>query len=203
MRLIPKRIKKKQTILDRYEINAKNQVVIDVSIKSVESLYHDFDKTAPYHRKELDEEFVNYISKCVTEIGKSPFIIQLSLEKLPDENLESRIRKSINGHYVYLSEVERRSMRNVFHRSMILFIVGFILLALAIIATRKASAGGVVEEVFAQGLTIAAWVSLWEALVNVFLDWLPHHNRIKLYNKIMAAEIFFRPIETSSGKRTK
>ena len=70
--------------------------------------------------------------------------------------------------------------------------MGLSLLVLAILAMRSASINkGFVGEVFAQGLTIAAWVSLWEAFVYVFLDWRPHRENIRLYERIIDAEVEF------------
>jgi len=64
---------------------------------------------------------------------------------------------------------------------------------LAILATRGLAANkGVVAEVFAGGLTIAAWVSLWEAIVKIFLEWHPHRENIRLYNRIIEGRVVFR-----------
>jgi len=185
----------KKRIIDRYEITDNNEAVIDVSVKSVEHLYHDFDKTAPYHRKELDEEFVDYLTECVREIGRHPFIIRISLENMPDEPLMERVRKSLGNHYVYLTQIEIRYLKRIFRRSAVLFIVGLVLLVFAIIATRGLVAHeSVIFEVFAQGLTIAAWVSMWESLANIFLEWHPYKENIRDYNKIINAPVIFRPL---------
>lgn len=168
-------------------------MVIDVSIHSIEDLYHDFDKTAPYYRKELDHEFVDYLTECIQEIGKHPFVIRISLEKMPDEILMGRVQKSLNSYYVYLKDIEIRSIKQVFRRFVILFTAGIVLLVLAIFATRRLSSHeSVVAEVFAQGLTIAAWVSLWEAIVKIFLEWRPHREAIRLYNRIIDSPVIFR-----------
>lgn len=183
----------KKPVLDRYELTDKNEAVIDVSIPSVEHLYHDFDKTAPYYRKELDEEFVTYITESVEEIGRHPFILRISLEKMPDEVLMDRVQKSINSYYVYLKEIEVREMKRMFRRFVTLFVLGLILLVLAILATRRLSSHeGVIGEVFAQGLTIAAWISLWEAIVYIFLELRPRKDSISQYNRIVNAPVVFR-----------
>lgn len=183
----------KKTVLERYELTDKNEAVIDVSVPTVERLYHDFDKTAPYFRKELDEELVIYITECVQEIGNNPFIIRISLETFPAGEVMQRVQNSINSYYVYLKEIESRSMNRMFKRFVTLFIVGLVLLVLAIVATRRlADFRSVVAEVFAQGLTIAAWISLWEAAVNIFLEWKPRRETISLYNRIINAPVVFR-----------
>ncbi|MBW2476590.1 MAG: hypothetical protein JRE63_04610 [Deltaproteobacteria bacterium] len=182
----------KKAAANRYEINDRGQIVIDISVPSVEHLYHDFDKTAPYYRKELDQEFVDYLIECVSEIGKSPFIIRMSLEKMPDEKLMDRVRKSINSYYLYLKEIELRSTKQMFRRFIILFAVGVTVLVLAILANRRLFFyQGVIAEVFAQGLTIAAWVSLWEAIVYIFVERQPHKVNIRLYDRILDAQILF------------
>ena len=183
----------KKTIIDRYEKTEIGQVIVDVSIDSIEHLYHDFDKTAPYYRKELDQEFVDYLTESIREIGKHPFIIRISLEKMPDETSIERVRKSLNSYYIYLKEIETRSLKFIFRRFIILFAAGLVFLIFAILASRKLSLNrGVVAEVFIQGMTIAAWISLWESLVNMFLDWPPRRGTMRLYNRIIHSQVIFR-----------
>ena len=52
-------------------------------------------------------------------------------------------------------------------------------------------------EVFAGGLTIAAWVSLWEAIALLFLEWQPHRQNIRIFNRIINAPIRFRDINAT------
>jgi hypothetical protein len=183
----------KKSIISRYERTDKNEVVIDASVRTVEDLYNNFDRTAPYLKKDLDEEFVDYVIECVREIGQSDFVIRISLSSMPDETVMDRVRSSIQTYFQYLQEKERRALGAMFRRSMVLFSIGLALLALAVMATRRLSSSeGVLAEVFAQGLTVAAWVSLWEAIANLFLEWYPHQQDIKRHIKVMNAPVAFR-----------
>jgi hypothetical protein len=185
----------KKSAIDRYEIIENDTVAIDVSVKSFEDLYDKFDKTAPYHSKELDQKFVDYLTDCVQEIGKYPFVVRISLEKMPDELLMDRVNNSINNYYIYLKGVEVRLMKQMFRRSIILFVIGFVFLVLAILVNRGLPSNhGVIAEVFAQGLTIAAWISLWESIANIFLEWYPHKENIRLYNRIIESKTILRPL---------
>jgi len=189
----------KKSILSRYERTDKNEVIIDASIRTVEDLYSNFDRTAPYVKKDLDQEFVDYVIECVREIGQSDFVIRISLANMPDEAVMERVRTSIQTYFQYLQETERRALGAMFRRSMVLFSIGLALLALAIMATRRfSSSEGVLAEVFAQGLTVAAWVSLWEAIANLFLEWFPHHQDIKRHSKVINASVMFCPLPTVS-----
>jgi len=90
-------------------------------------------------------------------------------------------------------DLELRSVTVLLRRSSVLFAIGLVLLGLAIEATRMVSSNkGVLAGVFAQGLTIAASVSMWEAIANLFLEWHPHRQNIRLHSRIMNAPGGFR-----------
>lgn len=183
----------KKTVLERYAVTDDGLIVIDISARCVETLYHNFDRTAPYAKKEFDQDFVDYLTDCVREIGKAPFLIQFSLENEPGSSVKERVCNSINNYYLYLRELEMRALKRMFHRFLILLGVGLGLLVLAILTTRRLGSGdNVVTEVFAGGLTIAAWVSMWEAIAMLFLEWQPHRQNIRLFNRIILAQVRFR-----------
>jgi len=45
--------------------------------------------------------------------------------------------------------------------------------------------------IFFEGITIAAWLSLWAAIVTLIIKWPPHTRNIKLYEKIMKTKVIF------------
>ncbi|MHC4430386.1 MAG: hypothetical protein ACYTBS_00970 [Planctomycetota bacterium] len=186
----------KQTIVDRYERTQDGQIVLDVSVQSVEHLYNNFDRTAPYVKKDLDQSFVDHLTDSVREIRDDDFVVRISLSQMPDEMVMERVRKSIRTFHAYLQDLELRAVAALLRRSSVLFVIGLVLLALAIEVTRIVSSNeGVLAEVFAQGLTIAAWVSLWEAIANLLLEWHPHRQSIRLYGRIANAPVLFRHFE--------
>ena len=126
----------KKTILGRYELTEQNEVVIDVSIRTVEDLYNNFDRTAPYMKKDLDQEFVDYIIDSVREIGDNDFVIRITLFNMPEEITMSRVRSSIHTFFQYLKDTEHRALETMFRRSFMLFGIGLALLSLAIAASR-------------------------------------------------------------------
>jgi hypothetical protein len=183
----------KKPIISRYELTEKNEIIIDASVRSVEDLYNNFDRTADYLKKDLDQEFVDYVTDCVREIGRRAFVIRISLSIMPDKVVMDRVRRSVRTFFLYLQETERRQLRAMVRRSLVLFAIGLALLVLAIAATRRfSSSEGVLAEVFAQGLTVAAWVSLWEAIANLFIEWYPRRQEIKRYWHVTKAPVIFR-----------
>ena len=190
----------KRTIVDRYERTENGQIVLDVSVQSVEHLYNNFDRTAPYLKKDLDQSFIDHLTESVREIRAHDFVVRISLSQMPDEKVMERVRKSIRTFHTYLRDLELRAVGAMLRRSSVLFVIGLVLLALAIEATRMVSSNeGVLAGMFAQGLTIAAWVSMWEAIANLLLEWHPHRQNIRLYSRIMNAPVMFRHFEQGTG----
>jgi hypothetical protein len=188
----------KKSIISRYERTENNEVIVDASVRNVEDLYNNFDRTAPYLKKDLDQDFVEYVIDCMHEIGRTDFVIRISLSNMPDKVVMDRVRRSIKTFFQYLQDTERRALRKMFRRSLVLFVIGMVLLALAIEATKRLSSSeGVLAEVFAQGLTVAAWVSLWEAIANLLLEWFPHRQDIKRYDRVINAPVTFRHLRES------
>jgi hypothetical protein len=49
----------------------------------------------------------------------------------------------------------------------------------------------VMGSVFAEGLTVAAWVSLWESLATFLIHWTPRRRRIRLFESIAQSDVLF------------
>ena len=183
----------KRNLLSRYERDADGNIIVDVSATRVEDLYNDFDKSAPYIRRDLDRDFADYLIACGREVGKAPFIIRLSLADPPDEQKSARVRNSLNNYFLYLAEIEIEKILEMFRRSAILFAVGLgILFASVWLNQWLGPERSVTANVFAEGLTIAAWVSLWEALAIFLIEWFPHRKNVLLFRRLAQAALVCR-----------
>ncbi len=185
--------------MNRYEQDGQGNIILDVTARRVEDLYNDFDKSAPYIRRDLDQDLADYLVGCARELGRVPFIIQFTLTHPPDEPRSSRIQHSINRYFLYLAETEIQKILQMFRRSVILFAIGLGILFAALSLNRMLGPErSVTANVFAEGLTIAAWVSLWEALANFLVEWFPHHKNIVLFRRLAFAQLVFRSTELKS-----
>jgi hypothetical protein len=185
------------SILDRYELTEDNQVIIDVSIRSIEDLYDNFDRTATYFKRDLDPDFVEHLVNCAREIGAYPFQVRITLRQPETEERRERLCTSIKNFFEYLRQVEIQNLRQLLQRSLVLLILGLLFLLLSVrIGKRFESAGPVWEQLLAEGITIVAWVSMWEAAVRVLLDWQPLYQNIRLYRRITNTSVKFRNLET-------
>jgi len=182
-----------RNLLGRYEKDEQGTIIVDVSARRVEDLYNDFDKSAPYIKRDLDQDLADYLIASARELGRVQFAIRFTLEDSPDEPKSLRIRRSLNTYFLYLAETEIQKILQMFRRSAILFIIGLGILFSAVSLYRMLGPErSVTANVFAEGLTIAAWVSLWEALAIFLVEWFPHRKNVVLYRRLANAPILFR-----------
>ncbi|MBU4119534.1 MAG: hypothetical protein KJ555_12315 [Proteobacteria bacterium] len=182
----------KRDFLSRYERAPDGSILIDVAAEKAEDLYSDFDRYAPYNRRDLDQNLVDYLIDCARELGREPFTISFALSNPPDDARVSRIRHSVNNFFLYLAEVERQKINQMVRRSLVLFCIGVSILFVAVWVNQLlGEERTVVANVFAEGLTVAAWVSLWEALAIFLIEWFPRLRNISLYRRLAMAESIF------------
>ncbi len=193
----------KKAVLDRYERDPEGRLVIDIAAPRLEDLYSDFDRNAPYIRRDLDPSLVDYLIDCVRELAREPFLLRFSLSQPPDESRLLRIRRSVNSYFLYLTETEKNRVMEMFRRAAILFGIGLAILFTSVSVNQWLGEDrSVVANVFAEGLTVAAWVSLWEALAVFLIEWFPHRKNIILYRRLADARLIFNPEPPARPDRT-
>lgn len=180
----------KTRILDRYPRTEDGKYIIEITAGKISDLYNDFDKHTPYVRKELDQNLVEYISDSARDLGNEDFIIRFHFLEKPDEPLIARITESINNYFHYLKNVEIQELGRTIRTSLLFLAVGLCILFISVWVNQNLSAEAtVVNKVFAAGLTVAAWVSLWEALATFLVNWAPYSRQIKMYERIAEAPL--------------
>ncbi|KZK73479.1 MAG: hypothetical protein A3K90_01755 [Pelodictyon luteolum] len=186
----------KTGILDRYARTEEGRVVIDVSAPRVEDLYADFDKKAPYHRKDLDDDLVEYLAGCVQEIGRADFVIRFAFDQQPEDVLMEEVRSGVNFFFIYQRELELAAIRKMLQVSFMLLLSGLVMLAASLWLPGQfeiPDAGAAPSRILVEGLTIAAWVAIWEALVRFLMDWTPKIRRARRFRRIASAPVVFTP----------
>lgn len=192
----------KPTILDRYSRAKNGQYIIDINAGKISDLYNDFDKQAPYIKKELDQNLVEYLTESAMDMEKEAFIIRIGLIEPPDDTMKVRITSSINSYFQYLKMIELQELRRNMRTSLIFLFMGVAILFLSVWVNQQLTEQAtVVSKVFAEGLTVAAWVSLWEALATFLVNWTPYSRQISLYERIANAPVQF--ISTSTTATTR
>lgn len=182
----------KKDITERYEYTPEGEIIIDVSAQKIEDLYNDFDKRSHFLKKDLNEGLVDYLVDSVSEIEEDAFVIQFSLDAHARQEDLFRVKNSIENFFIYMRKLESKKMQEMMRTSLILLFIGLIVASLSIVINKSEMVySSVTMAVIAEGLTVAAWVSLWEALATFLIKWMPHKRKIALYKKIENAKINF------------
>ncbi|OHD99122.1 MAG: hypothetical protein A3E21_06730 [Sulfurimonas sp. RIFCSPHIGHO2_12_FULL_36_9] len=182
----------KKEILERYEHTDIGEIIIDISTKKVEDLYSNFDKKSHFLKKDLNQDLVEYIIDSANEIEQENFIIRFNFETEVDNEATASVVNSVNRFFTYLQEHEHRKMKDMLKKSISLFIVGVVIAGISAFMSQSIlMEKSILFAVIAEGLTVAAWVSLWESLATFLIRWMPYKKKILLYERIANAKIVF------------
>jgi hypothetical protein len=186
----------KQDIFSRYETHSSRRLAVDVSVGRIEELFENFDSAASYVKKDLDQDLVDYLIESVREIGSYDFVIRINLPVHVLERHRKRVRKSIKSYFRYLELLEQRKLKKMLWKSFLLFFLGMFLLAVSM--TLKGHLGylsGVMGEVLTEGLTVAAWVSLWSAFAGLIFELAGIIGNIRIFRRIASRDVVFKERE--------
>jgi hypothetical protein len=100
---------------------------------------------------------------------------------------------------MYLKTIELNELRRVMNVSLIYLAIGTVILFLSIHVKQLGIEGAMLKNLLTEGLTVAAWVSLWQALATFLINWIPFRRRVKLYQRIARAPIEFMPAPATSA----
>lgn len=182
----------KKNILERYEKNENGEIIINISAHKIEDLYDNYDRKSHFLKKDLNHDLVEYIIDSVSEIDSELFLIEFSLEQESTDEAISRVRNSVKIFFLYMKELELRKMKGMIRTSIILLFTGLVLAGMSVLMNHSEwGKESIIGGVIAEGLTVAAWVSLWESLATFLIKWMPYKNKISLYQKISDSKVTF------------
>ena len=193
----------KEDISNRYESLPSGQLSIDVSVGRIGELFEDFDSAASYVKKDLDQDLVEYLIECVREIGNRDFVIRINLPQHVETKHCQRVRRSMKNYFRYLELLERRKLNKMLWKSFLLFCLGMFLLTITkLLPGSLMHTGDVMQELTSEGLTVAAWVSLWSAFANLIFTLPGFLADIRIFRGIGSREVIFKervPLDESAA----
>lgn len=193
----------RKSVLNRYAQTDDGKVIVDIATSRIEDLYNHLDLIAPYSRKDLDGNIASYLLDCAREIGSAPFVIRLSLFQTPTPQLVNWIRNSFSSYFLYWKDTELRRMQRMLRTSFILLVLGVSIMTSVIWLNRMPTfnQGVLAVALLMEGLTVAAWVALWESLASFLVLWLPKRGEIKLLERLARAPVLLAKVEQTDPYR--
>ena len=178
----------KKDILSRYDKNEKDEIIIKISTSKFENLYDNFDMSSTFLKKDLNQQLVDYIIESVSEKKKEKFILKFYFEEKIAQNDISKIKTSVNNYFTYLEELEKKKMSEQVKNSLIFMLIGAFFITLSILSEENQE---LIQRIISEGLMVAGWVSMWEAMATILIKWLPHSKKLNIYKKISQCDIEF------------
>ena len=174
------------------------------SVGRIEELFEDFDSAASYVKKDLDQDLVEYLIECVREIGNNNFVIRINLPQHVETRHRQRVRRSMRNYFRYLELLERRKLNKMLWKSFLLFCLGMFLLTISkLLPGNLMQISDVLQQLTSEGLTVAAWVSLWSAFANLIFELPGILADIRIFKRIGNREVIFKesppPNESAAG----
>ena len=103
-----------------------------------------------------------------------------------------KTRVSVTGTIVVARDIAHAKIKEMLRKSAIFFAIGAVLAGVSIFMNQSEwMEKSIAFAVVAEGLSVAAWVSLWEALATFLIRWMPYIKKILLYKNIANAKSIF------------
>ncbi|PKL43412.1 MAG: hypothetical protein CVV41_10155 [Candidatus Riflebacteria bacterium HGW-Riflebacteria-1] len=174
---------------NRYEFTKDGKAIIDISVESMNDLFNSFDKKATFVKRELDQDFVDYIIDSVKEVGDSEFLIRVSIDQEYNMLQENILRKAVANYFSYLYQIENRNLRKEMRKFSLLGLLGVVLFTMVYLYKLPDTPEiELWKKIFQEGVVVAAWVAIWEAVTSLIFGWNPYYLKRGIYERIATAE---------------
>ena len=178
-----------QIIARRYQSTSNGRVAIDIAVASLNQLYNPFDSHAAASLRELDQNFVDYLTECAKEVDSRDYLIRIAIEQPLTTADIQQVGTSISNYFLYLAAVARRKLHASLKKTIVLLLAGLLLISSSGYWPATPVPPGTALRIIQEGMVIVAWVSLWEAFASIIFQWYPMLRMIGFYREISRAEL--------------
>lgn len=177
--------------LERYRTHGGKRI-IDIRVSSALQLF-DARDPAPFRARDLDDDFVEYVTAAAEEIPGGGIEIAIHIDERPAVALDAQsIAESIRAFFEYQIDLRRLQISKLFRTARLFLMIGFGCLILCLLAgelLEKMPSPSTFHRVLREGIIIFGWVSLWKPFELLLFDWYPAYDRMKLLRRLAKCNI--------------
>ena len=166
--------------------------MIEISLDDYKDFFHEWDNST-FKKRDMHPELTEFLDQCAKDIPMRDKIeIIFSIEnEAKDEYKENTLKESYYNYYSLYYRIEKRKIKDLYKSSMILIAIGlsFMFANFFLIDYLPES---VFAEVLLEGLTIGAWVFLWEALHFMVFERRDLFDKRKELNRLLKTPLYFK-----------
>lgn len=189
-------IKPDKLFSEIYAIDAAtNYYMIEVGLNQYADIFSAWD-SAPFKRRELDPDLKLYLEGSSDEI---PFRYPVELYFLmPAGNrdlvIEEETRKGLKNSFAFKLYLLRKELKKTNIQMLRFVLIGLLFLWLAASFSGRVQQVAVVPTLI-EGLSIAGWVFLWEAVSLLSFTNRELYHLYKTYKRLQSTPVIFREAE--------
>ncbi len=178
-------------ILDRYDRTKDGSYVVSFRVDSYKALFNEYDFSSSFAKRDLKEDFVEYLIDCVEEIGRRNFIVRAHIPKREkSQKIEGRLKESIRNYFLYLIKLSRKEIRRITTKIFFNFSLSITLLVIIFFVSKgREESSSVLFMIFNEGLYVAIWVLMWPVFSDFLFDLRNEFRKIKFYRRIINARL--------------
>lgn len=183
---------KKDILHDIYDFTPDDKAIIDISLENFSDLFNSFDKKTSFYKRELDQDFEDYLTESVKELDGHPYIIKLNIENGFDGIIEDPIKRAIHNHFRYKYWREKKNVSKELKKFLYLTLLGTALMAFyyeQYSLIKNFESVSMYSKLIIEGIDIAGWVALWEAFTCIIFGFSPIKKKINHYKSLSQAFI--------------
>lgn len=173
-----------------YERNpATGNYIIEIALDQYVDIFNEWDHSS-LRKRDMDPELAIFLEDCSNEIPLRHGLDLFFYLPRDSDNLgkEPIVTNLVKTYYTFYGGNERKRMERLSRRALTYVAASFGLLASTYLFGRNPN---VLVDTLMQGLTVGGWVFLWEAISFFFIERSENVEKIKLYERLANAGVFF------------
>ena len=165
---------------------ANGTQVIEVRVAELRQLFNAIDPS-PFRERDLDPRAEEFIVEWARDLPRdAPLALRVHLARAPGPDEAARLSEAVHEYFKALASTSRRSLRDLFRRGRISFVIALAFLAVAL--TISDLIGSLSESGFTavlrEGFLIGGWVAMWRPLEVFLYDWWPILGEVRLFDRL-------------------
>ena len=185
---------------------ANGTQVIEVRVAELRQLFNAIDPS-PFRERDLDPRAEDFIVDWARDLPRdAPLALRVHLARAPGRADEAaRLGEAVHEFFKARAETSRRSLRDLFRRGRISFVIALAFLGVAL--TISDLIGSISESGFTavlrEGFLIGGWVAMWRPLEVFLYDWWPILGDVRLLDRLstMPVRIEYEPASSDDAWR--
>lgn len=183
-----------KSTLSNYQRDIETQAfIIKISLDNYEEVFDDWDPS-PFKMRDIEDEFLDFLWDSVEDIpSRETIIFEFSLPTDKKNTLkEQQLVSALHHQYNYMLSKNQRNRRRENKEALKYLLLGFLFFLIAYLGILDYA--NLAYRILNDGLFVGAWVFVWEAFSNVFIESRDLRDEKRIIKRFIHAEVryFYR-----------